>query len=220
MADLRAQFQDEGSALSAHLGPVSYGLAATVAVGRVEAGPEASVQNRGSRENALLDFVLPMGPKGEQGEQGGPGAVGPQGPQGVQGERGPQGPKGDRGDPFIYADFTPEQLAALTGPKGDQGDRGGIGPQGVRGEEGKAFTYADFTQEQLEALRGPQGDRGEKGDPGEAGPRGPQGPQGIAGAEGKSPFQVAANAGYTGTEAVFNGALAALGGLEAVLAVL
>ncbi len=28
------------------------------------------------------------------------------------------GPKGDKGDPFVYADFTPEQLAALTGPAG------------------------------------------------------------------------------------------------------
>ena len=29
---------------------------------------------------------------------------------------------GPRGEPFTYADFTPEQLAALTGPQGPQGD--------------------------------------------------------------------------------------------------
>ena len=51
----------------------------------------------------------------------------------------PAGAKGDKGDAFTYADFTPEQLAALKGEKGD------------------AFVYEDFTPEQLEALRGPAG---------------------------------------------------------------
>lgn len=51
----------------------------------------------------------------------------------------PAGAKGDKGDAFTYADFTPEQLAALKGEKGD------------------AFTYEDFTPEQLESLRGPAG---------------------------------------------------------------
>ena len=35
-----------------------------------------------------------------------------------------QGAKGDKGDPFIYADFTAEQLEDLKGPKGDKGDAG------------------------------------------------------------------------------------------------
>lgn len=34
---------------------------------------------------------------------------------------GPQGKDGEKGDPFVYEDFTPEQLAALVGPKGDDG---------------------------------------------------------------------------------------------------
>lgn len=69
---------------------------------------------------------------------------------------------GPKGAPFVYEDFTPEQLAALKGAKGD------------------AFTYEDFTEEQLKALTGPKGDaftyddftaeqlallKGEKGDP-------------------------------------------------------
>ena len=54
-------------------------------------------------------------------------------------------PKGDKGDPFVYADFTAEQLEALKGPKGDP------------------FVYTDFTTEQLEALKGPKGDTGEIG---------------------------------------------------------
>ena len=39
------------------------------------------------------------------------------------GEQGIQGDKGDTGDPFLYADFTPEQLEALK-VKGDKGDKG------------------------------------------------------------------------------------------------
>ena len=53
--------------------------------------------------------------------------------------------KGDKGDPFTYADFTEEQLAALKGAKGD------------------AFTYSDFTEEQLAKLKGEKGDTGQDG---------------------------------------------------------
>lgn len=47
-----------------------------------------------------------------------------------------EGPQGEPGKPFVYEDFTEEQLKNLQGPKGD------------------AFEYDDFTQEQLESLRG------------------------------------------------------------------
>ncbi len=56
-------------------------------------------------------------------------------------------PKGDKGDPFVYTDFTAEQLEALKGPKGDTGD---------------PLTFAELTEEQKAQLKG------EKGDPGEA----------------------------------------------------
>ena len=62
-----------------------------------------------------------------------------------------KGAKGDKGDAFTYADFTPEQLAALKGEKGDKGDKG---------DKGNAFTYGDFTPEQLAALKGEKGDNG------------------------------------------------------------
>lgn len=85
---------------------------------------------------------------------------------GPQGEKGDKGDKGDTGDPFTYADFTQEQLAALTGPRGE------TGPQGPKGDP---FTFDDFTPEQLEELVGPQGP---KGDTGETGPQGPKGDPG------------------------------------------
>ena len=52
-----------------------------------------------------------------------------QGPQGIQGEQGP------KGDPFVYSNFTPEQLEALKGPQGIQGEPG---------TAGNSFTLQDF----------------------------------------------------------------------------
>ena len=65
--------------------------------------------------------------------------------------------KGDKGDPFLYEDFTSEQLEALKGDKGDtgpQGDKGDTGPQGEPGP----LTFEDFTSEQIEILTGPPGE--------------------------------------------------------------
>ena len=82
---------------------------------------------------------------------------------------GPRGEDGPKGDPFIYNDFTPEQLEKLKGPKGDNGLEGPPGPKG------EPFKYSDFTQEQLNALKvkGDKGDPGPKGEPGIQGPPGP-----------------------------------------------
>ena len=52
------------------------------------------------------------------------GVAGPQGPQGKPGIQ------GEKGDPFTYADFTEEQLSALTGPQGP------AGKDGVNGQDG------------------------------------------------------------------------------------
>ena len=49
------------------------------------------------------------------------------GKDGATGPRGPQGVQGPQGNPFTYADFTPEQLAALTGPAGEDGADGADG---------------------------------------------------------------------------------------------
>lgn len=48
-------------------------------------------------------------------------------------KKGPKGNKGDKGNPFVYSDFTDEQLALLKGAKGDTGD---TGPRGLQGEKG------------------------------------------------------------------------------------
>lgn len=87
----------------------------------------------------------------------------------VTGQKGDPGPKGDKGDPFTYADFTPDQLAALKGQKGDQGIQGVTGPQGPVGPIGPVGPV------------GPKGDRGEKGEQGLQGIQGPVGPQGPKG---------------------------------------
>ena len=50
------------------------------------------MQNTGTANAAVLDFVLPKGDKGDTGAQG------PKGDKGDQGEQGPQGEKGDKGD--------------------------------------------------------------------------------------------------------------------------
>ena len=95
-----------------------------------------------------------------------------------QGERGPQG---ESGKPFTYADFTAEQLAALTGPKGDRGDRGETGPAGPAGERGAAGPEGPVGPEGPQGL---QGERGFQGETGPAGPQGERGPQGVIGPMG------------------------------------
>ena len=97
-------------------------------------------------------------------------------------KKGPKGNKGDKGNPFVYSDFTDEQLALLKGAKGDTGDTGprglqgekgdtgatgATGAKGDKGDKGDAFTYNDFTAEQLAELKGAKGDKGDKGDTGE-----------------------------------------------------
>lgn len=83
--------------------------------------------------------------------------------------------RGEKGAPFLYEDFTEEQLASLKGKDG----RDGV--------DGKDGTFEDLTDEQKETLRG---DKGDKGDTGATGPQGPagqdgaQGPQGIPGTNG------------------------------------
>lgn len=108
------------------------------------------------------------------------GPEGPQGPAGAQGIQGPKGEKGDKGD---------------IGPQGEQGIQGPTGPQGETGAKGAT------------GPQGPQGIQGVQGLQGDVGPEGPQGPAGVKGTDGKSAYQTAVEAGYSGTETAFNTAL-------------
>ena len=147
-----------------------------------------------------------------------------------------QGAKGEKGDPFTYADFTKEQLAALKGERGQDG----YTPQknvdyfdGAKGEKGDPFTYDDFTEAQLAALKGERGQDGYTpqkdidyfdGAKGDAftyedftaeqlaalkGAKGDTGTAGPKGADGKSAYETAKEGGYSGTESDFSAALAA-----------
>lgn len=117
-------------------------------------------------------FIGPRGPAGETGETGPQGPAGEPGPAGETGPMGPAGPPGEKGDPFVYEDFTQQQLAALTGPQGPQGPAGPQGEPGPTGETGE------------QGPEGPEGPQGPKGDPGPTGPEGPAGPQGETGPQG------------------------------------
>lgn len=110
-------------------------------------GPQGPIGLTGPQ--GIQGEIGPIGPQGETGPQGEQGIQGETGPQGIQGEIGPQGiqgetgPKGDKGDAFVYTDFTPEQLAALTGPQGPQGEQGIQGIQGIQGEPGSDATVTN-----------------------------------------------------------------------------
>lgn len=92
------------------------------------AGPKGDKGDTGARG--------PQGPQGSQGPQGIPGANGIDGTNGVDGAK---GDKGDKGDPFVYSDFTQEQLDALKGPKGDKGDTGPAGTTDYTQLDNKPF---------------------------------------------------------------------------------
>ena len=66
--------------------------------------------------------------------------------------KGPQGEPGPKGDPFTYADFTAEQLAALKGPKGDDG-KNGLSAFNIAQLNGFQGTYVEW----LKSLKGKDG---------------------------------------------------------------
>ena len=158
---------------------------------RGEQGPQGQIGNPGPKGDKGE-----QGPRGYTGAQGVPGQAGPkgeQGPQGIQGIQGPIGPKGDKGDPFVYSDFTAEQLEALrgpqgpiglTGPKGDAGPIGPQGPQGIQGPKGDTGERGPIGPQGIQGVKGDTGATGPQGPQGEIGPKGDQGIQGIQGPKG------------------------------------
>lgn len=130
---------------------------------------------------------------------------GPQGPQGIQGEQGPQGPKGEPGPKGDTGAAGPQ------GPAGEDGAQGPAGPAGADGQPGEnggyytpsvdgegniTFTASKAGMPEVPGanIQGPKGQTGENGTPGEP---------------GKSAYETAREAGYTGTEEEFNRSLLA-----------
>lgn len=77
----------------------------------------------------------------------------------------------------------------MNGADGQDGADGAVGPQGPEGPQG------------VPGIPGEQGPQGPQGEQGLQGERGPQGEQGIHGENGKSAYELAVEAGYTGTSA-------------------
>lgn len=86
-----------------------------------------------------------------------------------------------------------EWLNSLRGADGKDGLDGAPGKDGAAGQQGP---------------QGIQGAQGPQGPAGKEGPQGPAGPQGGPGAPGKSAYEYAQEAGYTGTEEEFAAKLA------------
>ena len=174
-----------------------------------------------------------QGPKGGQGAQGIQGPAGPQGPAGAQGPTGAQGPAGAPGKDgtSLYIEDVYLTLAALrkaipTGNdkmymveadkecyiwseiKNDWASVGKLqGPEGPQGPEGKQGVQGPKGDTGAQGPQGEQGIQGIQGAQGAIGPEGPQGPSGVKGTDGKSAYQTAVEAGYSGTETAFNTAL-------------
>lgn len=174
-----------------------------------------------------------QGPKGDQGAQGIQGPAGPQGPAGAQGPTGAQGPAGAPGKDgtSLYIEDIYPTLAALRNaiPAGNdkmymvEADRecyiwseiasdwvsvGKLqGPEGPQGPEGKQGVQGPKGDTGAQGPQGEQGIQGVQGAQGAIGPEGPRGPAGVKGTDGKSAYQTAVEAGYSGTETAFNTAL-------------
>ena len=101
-------------------------------------------------------------------------------PEQLEALRGPQGEPG----PLTFEDFTPEQIEILRGPQGVKGDTGPRGPQGIQGEKGDTGSTGATGATGAKGDTGPRGPQGIKGDTGDVGPIGPIGPQGKQGIQG------------------------------------
>lgn len=136
-------------------------------------------------ENIIKNFVVEFdslsstqremirGPKGLDSTVPGPKSTTP-GPKGLDSKV--PGPRGNpfvyqdftqeqllalKGNSFVYSDFTPSQLADLKGKDGAPFTYNMFTPtqlEGLRGNTGAPFTYSMFTENQLEDLKGDKGD--------------------------------------------------------------
>lgn len=90
--------------------------------------------------------------------------------------RTPAGARGKDGKPFVYDDFTPEQLLSLQGGKGEAGQNG---LNGTDGDSAYQIALSEGFVGTKSAWR-----TSLKGDKGEPGPQGPPGQDGAGGSGG------------------------------------
>lgn len=162
----------------------------------------------GTEEEWLASLVGPKGDTGEKGESGLDGAVGKSAYESAvdNGYTGTEaqwlmtlkGVKGDKGDPGrdgvdgAKGDPGTDGLDGAKGEPGEKGEKGDPGIQGPKGDPGK---------DGIDGAKGEKGDPGTNGKDGAKGDPGTNGTDGKDGADGKSAYQLATDAGYTGTEA-------------------
>lgn len=147
------------------------GEAATITIGSVTSGVQASVENAGTANAAVLNFVLP---KGDTGLQGATGEAGAKGEQGEPGKNGSDGKNGEDGfSPSVAVEAVENGTkVTITDKTGDKtftvknGEKGAQGVQGERGEQGIQGVQGEQGIQGIQGETGATGEKGAKGDPG------------------------------------------------------
>lgn len=150
------------------------GKAATITIGSVTSGVQASVENAGTANAAVLNFVLPKGEKGDTGLQGVTGEAGAKGEQGEPGKNGTDGKNGEDGfSPTVAVEAVEDGTkVTITDKTGDKtftvknGEKGAQGVQGERGEQGIQGVQGEQGIQGIQGETGATGEKGAKGDPG------------------------------------------------------
>lgn len=157
-----------------------------------EVGPQGPVGEQG--ETGLTGI---QGPKGDTGEQG------PQGEQGIQGKQGIQGIPGIQGETGKGFSITKtfESVAALDGTGLSQGDFVIVADDTNDPDNGRLYVWDGKDFQFIDDISGVQGIQGETGPQGIPGETGETGKPGADGVNGKSAYDLAVDAGFTGTEA-------------------
>lgn len=142
-----------------------------------------------------------QGPAGPQGPQGAPGVQGETGPQGERGPAGPEGPAGQDGtdgqdgapgksayEIAVEAGYTGTIEEWLKSLKGEDGVSPTVSAEAIT--SGTRVTITDAVSSTVFDVMN-----------GEQGPEGPSGASGAPGQDGKSAYELAVEAGFTGTSA-------------------
>lgn len=194
--ELNESFIGQSALIKAEVEALKLEISAIIAAnipGHEWAGTTLRLMNPDGEWGDFISLKGEMGPQGQVGPKGEIGNTGPKGDQGLQGDTGAQGEKGDKGD---------------TGDKGDSftvNAQGTLANRASHDGEVEGFSYLDIENGNLyfrTAVAGAwsapipfgKGETGEKGDKGDAG---------IAGPEGPSAYDVAVEAGFSGSEALW-----------------